>query len=253
MPKHNPAMYSAQITLGDLIQVGIMLVSITLIYAQLRQEIALLKLSMTHIRERLTAIEAACAIRHPLKATKLLATLTSCVLLAGCASFVPSERRSQATQATATQLAQSTALETTRQLNNTPPPITVGTAGSNSPVTIHVLPLTTRSTAKTTTSLNDQGDTTTVEALAVSIPLGVKLLLLALGIGALLVVWWIIRRSSAAAAMAYASADTVLASLIDRATDRASVATDPNQIAAELAHRAEVEKARGKLARKTPA
>jgi hypothetical protein len=85
--------------------------------------------------------------------------------------------------------------------------------------------------------------------LDVSIPMGVKIGLV--GVGLILLAWGVrtIRASSAAVNAAYGAADATLASRIRSWREKAVTATDPTEIAKLQSNIAELEADRGKLAR----
>lgn len=84
-------------------------------------------------------------------------------------------------------------------------------------------------------------------SLDVSIPMGVKIGLV--GVGLVLLAWGVrvIRASSAAANAAYGAADAALASRIRSWREKATTATDPGEIARLQASIAELEADRGRL------
>lgn len=85
---------------------------------------------------------------------------------------------------------------------------------------------------------------------SVTLPMGVKLLLLAAGSGALLLVIWLIRRSSAAADAAFRVADQGAAVAISHVENALATTTDPTELSKLNALRATLEKERGKLTKK---
>lgn len=79
-----------------------------------------------------------------------------------------------------------------------------------------------------------------------SLPMGTKLILLAIGGFLLLALVWAIRRSSVAANAAYKAGDAALGNVISHVGSMAATSTNPEQLNLLNSLRAEIERARGK-------
>lgn len=219
---------------------------------------AAITLRMEH---RLTKIETRCTILCPPIATpteakhkrRLNFLVGFCALviiaaLVGCSSLVPTDRAKRLAVREQNELATQATTTIRKQTPPTSPPISITSAGSSNTVTLTMSPARDTFDLQTTradvgkAALQDNSKTT------VSIPFAVKLILLAVGVAALVGAITLARRSSVAADAAYKAADSALAAAIDRANARAVAALQPNEVATNTAERAELEKARGKLA-----
>jgi hypothetical protein len=171
------------------------------------------------------------------------------VMLCGCGAILPREKQTtmQASQAATISGANNTAL--TKQTENLLPSINV--SGASNTVNIASLPAKTTVAATNGAATGVATESAGKEASKVSIPLGVKLCLLAVGLALLAVVIVAIVRyvktQSAAGAAAIALADRTIAAQITKFTNLAMTEQNPQVMAQHAANVAELEKERGKL------
>lgn len=177
--------------------------------------------------------------------TQLL--VLSLVLMTGCTSLVPHERKQQVAIESAGKLSIESQTQLTKQVENAPPPVTVTSSGASNTVSVVVLPTNTKTQATQSSGQIARSQDYDFGSVASSIPMGVKLILIAIGASMLLAVIWYVRRSSAAANAAFSAADSALARQIDKLTSSATLETDPSKIAHLSNLRADLEKERGKL------
>jgi hypothetical protein len=212
------------------------------------------------IEHRLTKLETHCILTHKVadhlidsmqnKLAKLGLTLALALLIAaaaGCGSMIPKERKQQVAVNAAGQLAATSQTELTKQVTDSPPPLTVTTSGESNAVNVVIAPTSTATHARQETGQSATASDVALSRLESSIPAGVKLLLLAAGVAALFAVLWYARRSSVAAKSATDLADAAMARAIDRMQARAMQSTDPASIARSTTEVAALEKERGKL------
>lgn len=202
--------------------------------------------------------------------------LIALALLAGCSAFVPKEKTSVSTVATAEKIAAQNSVAIQRVVQGAPPqPLpSVTVSGTSNRVDIayappvhtaaKLLPPYQDATSFTATTGQDSStkldDNTTS---SVTIPLGAKLAMLAVGLAMLGGVVFLgvraLKRSSLAAASAFELADSGMAKGIKLAhegfgaairgvRDRASLSTDPKEIALLASLTASLESDRGKTA-----
>ena len=148
--------------------------------------------------------------------------------LIGC-QIVPKESSASETKSVAAQ----TTADVAERTFTEPAPMTLKVPTEEGPVEFSIPPVENRQRAAATRA-DETIDTTW--AWAESIPLGVKLALLAFGLGAL---WYILKQSRAFRALS-TTADEYVTRMVNRAKSRAMAETDPavsskfNALAAEL-------------------
>ena len=174
---------------------------------------------------------------------KLTLILLVAGMLAGCGTLVPSERRaSQSVQAT-----EAIATETQQTMRRTfevvPQAATAMQLSNGVPVAVSES-LTVESRTTTGAGSEDRAKGTS----QISIPLFVKVIGLAVGLGMLWLVLWIIRKQSVAAQAAWSAADRAVADSIDFVEAKARESTNPEELNKLNAELARLEKRRGKLA-----
>lgn len=180
---------------------------------------------------------------------KNLIVLSLAFFLSGCGAILPSEKQTnfQAAQAARINSANNTAL--TRQTENVLPSINV--SGSSNTVSIATPPAKVTIAATNAAAAGVATDSNGTDVEKKSIPWGVKIILLAVGIGLLAIVLAMvikyIKANSAGASAAISLADNAIAGLIQKHTSAVMVSTDPNTNAAHAAQIAELEKVRGKI------
>lgn len=188
-----------------------------------------------------------------MKTKHLLISVALVIALTGCAGgLVPKEVNENAAIQSAEHIQTSHETELTKQSVGSTAPISVTQSGSSNVVNVAVMPpsanVTTTDTAGSTSRTN-QASTT---SWASSIPEGVKLILL--GIGLLIVflvlryAWTYIRTNSPAVAAAYSAADQSLATVIGHIESKRATATDAATQANLNDLLATANKARGQLA-----
>jgi len=219
---------------------------------------------------------------YPLRLSTL-AILAGALLFTGCAALIPAKRTTDTAVKTAESVNNSSAQSFEKTVEDTKPEprasIHIEASGTNNTVTVTPErlpeapevstpsePVVTvkrapagplpahRETVRITSG--STGVASTTEAASgfqkVSIPLGVSIALVAIGILLLVYAFRKVRQSSAAVNAAYTAADEALASQINRYRTAASTSADPLQMAQHNAAVAELEKARGKLAAQGP-
>lgn len=178
---------------------------------------------------------------------RIISLLLLACLLSGCTSLLPHERKQQVAIESAGRLSVESQTQLTKQVENAPPPVNVTSSGQSNTVSVVVLPTKTTTTATQSSGQTARSTDHDFGSLASSIPAGVKLILLAIGVILFLGIIWYVRRSSAAANAAFSAADSALARQIDKLTSSATVESDPVKIAHYASLRADLEKERGKL------
>lgn len=212
----------------------------------------------------------------------LIVLVTILVVAAvGCGSLVPEKRTEGASVKATESVANTQSLAVERITRGTPPP-SVTVSGASNRVELHY-----ESAAKLTSAAGVDGptnapgpfyesvavksgvstDSKSVESakgnLSVSLPLGVSLILIAIGGGMLFFLWRKLKASSAAFAVAseaadrrlaeaFTAADRELGELLYRETEMAAASTDAASIARSTRRQANLERARGKLAKLAP-
>lgn len=177
------------------------------------------------------------------------------VLLVGCSSLVPTSRQENA----ATRVSDSATSKAGFEYAGTLSPafwadVTVSNIGKGS-VSV-TMPKNYTANASSEIDAKAGSKDGFNYALIKQIPLGVRILLVALGVGALLAVWLVIRRYSMAAraagdvadrrvAEAIKKADTALSSAIERNRTRAMVSNDDKETKVAAVEVASLERARG--------
>lgn len=215
---------------------------------------------------------------HRIALGVIIVTVATLVLLGtGCvSSLIPSERAKSAALATTDSINSQQALTIQKAVSGSPAPnVTVG--GTNN--TTYISPGVAvpagyfggavRSENLPAVAGNSYQEMTTVTSGAtqragstesqsfmdsLTIPIGVKIALLALGLFLLFAVIaggiWILKRNSAAAAAAFGAADGFLARKIHETEAALSTESDSRKQSELLARKAELERERGKLGRK---
>lgn len=170
------------------------------------------------------------------------------LLAVGCAAF-PQEQRQLVTQEQRESIAAATTAEVVRQSRVEPPTSTIETTTKDGTTVKIAQPVafTESVTAGTTARENSDTAASGVASWQQSVPLGVSLILLAIGLGLLLLIFWIVRRNSAAVNAAWKYGDEALKRRIDALRSRMSTATDPNVILALQSEEAQLERERAEL------
>lgn len=177
-----------------------------------------------------------------------LPSLLVAVLLSGCGSLLPSERQQSASVKATEALATQQSLTIQRALSTGLEQATrISPNGS-----IITTPLQEQLSISSSTTSNAGSRSSEWGAFAQTIPWGVKLLLLAAGLFALIAVVWLLRRSSAAANATYTAFDSALAGLTNQVASLATTSTDPSHKALLTTLLAATEKARGKANSEIP-
>lgn len=172
------------------------------------------------------------------------------LMLCSC-GFVPREVKQQETIKQTAALAATRNSELEQKIVSAPQPTIVT---SSNPRTGEVQTTITPAPAVVTSKYHDGVEVEASESgkswylWAETIPLGVKLILLAIGIGMLLGIWFYIRKISAAAAASSELADHVLAEQIQRLRSKAMLSTEHEEVAHANVEIAALEAQRGKLA-----
>lgn len=149
---------------------------------------------------------------------------------------------------TAGTLAAQQSAEVTKQLENLVPPSTVTVSGSSNTVSISTPPVQARVEAKITGTQQADGTDSAMGSTATSIPLGVKIALLAGGLLLLLLAVKLIMsaiKSTASGKAAVEAADRVMAATIERIDDMVATESDATRQAKLLSTKAQLEKQRG--------
>lgn len=163
---------------------------------------------------------------------RFLAILAT-IYLTGC-SLVPSDHK------TAGELGAEHSVNVTKQLDNTPPPVTIKASGWGK-VDYKAEP-----TKSAVTVI--EGDKQVSKASSFSsLPLGYKIILIALGLGLLLAVGVIFLHYSPAAKAGWDAANMTLANLIHHKTSQAMITTDPEKLSVINADIAALHNERAKL------
>lgn len=139
---------------------------------------------------------------------------------------------------------------TSQQIMNSMPEAAVAIATNGSATVIPLgnsISSVTKITSKTATQAESDDRSNTSTASASSIPFAVKLMI---GAVALIVLWfgvWLWRRTSPAVDAAIKAGDRAIATAISHVENAISTSTDPAELVKLNAHRASLEKERGKL------
>lgn len=172
------------------------------------------------------------------------------VTFAGCA-LVPREQRQQSAVSASETLATENALTIRRALagERTPsaPPLTISGTSNRVEVTINPSNFRESLEVDSATAGTAGSDRASSVSRSVSIPFGVNMALLGVGILVLLLALRRVRASSAAAAAAFNAGDQFLANRIRALRERMSHVTDANELARGNSEIGELEGARGRL------
>jgi hypothetical protein len=154
--------------------------------------------------------------------SKLAATAIAMLLLAGC-NLVPTEKGGTIQQSQRENVSQNATSDFAREFSFTPTPVTVDMKSG-----VVTVPPTVQQEVKAAAAVGEDSQSrASAEAnWYQSIPLGVKLIMLAIGAMMLLGVFWIIRRSSATVNAAYKAADELMAKAIHRVRSEGMNAQD---------------------------
>lgn len=180
-----------------------------------------------------------------LAATVLLACCgaIALLLLAGCSTLLPSKRTENASITTAEKISASHDLAITRAIEGEkrqplPPAPNVTVSGTNNAVKVELYRppdyFTPYSEKVQINSAAEQGANSNESASSrfrVSLPLGVSLILIAVGLLLLVFAWNKVRQSSAAVNAGFLAADGMMANRIKAATERAMRTTEPVKLA----------------------
>lgn len=169
------------------------------------------------------------------------------LLLTGCSMLVPSEKRvSQSVQAT--EAIHSDVERTTERTMTVVPEMAMAVRPDSNVVAIPLgssVSEVTRTTTRATTGAGSRD--TAAGSSTVSIPLGVKIAILAFALGLLWLVIWLWRRTSPAVDAALSAGDRAIANAISQVENALATTTDAGELAKLNAQRALLEKERGKL------
>lgn len=187
----------------------------------------------------------------------LIAFFALFLALSGCGTVVPTQRQENAATRVADQSGGKSQFEyATRIHPSFWPEVTVSNIGKG---TVRVVPPLNVDTTLTSEMEAKAGSRDIWSfSLIQTIPLGVRLILLAIGLIMLMAVaWYLFRKfrflsvakevADRRAAEAIAKADQAFSDMADKARERAVVANDPKEAAVAALETARVEKARGKL------
>lgn len=162
-----------------------------------------------------------------------LAILALAALLAGCSHLIPTERTESAGVKASETISATHDLTVEAAVKTLAP--TISTNGGS--IRIY------------SKAAQVAGSTENISANSLlKIPFGVKLMLLAGGLGALTAVIWFIRRQYAAVDVAFRTADQGFARAIEKVRARAVAATDHREIALAQQEIAQLEAERGRIA-----
>jgi hypothetical protein len=181
----------------------------------------------------------------------VIVLLSLLLFLPGCGSIVPSERKARAAAAESSRITAAHSAEITKQAENIPPPISVSVSGTNNTTSLSIEPsrTITRIRSIEDSAASDRAESS--ERSSSSIPAGVKLILIAIGLALILGVIgsaiWIARRNSIAAAAAFSAGDRAFASLIGQLESRIRIETDQSRLSDLNSQLAAIEKERGKF------
>lgn len=172
-------------------------------------------------------------------------TLLLPCLLCACSALVPSEKRvSQSVQATEAIATESE--RTTRRTMSVVPEMAMRVAQPSNSVGIP-LAITETLDESVRVSTGAGSKDKAAGTSAISIPLGVKLTLIAVGLGLLWLVIWLWRRTSPAVDAALGAGDRAIAAAITQVEHALSTSTDASELTKLNAQKALLEKERGKL------
>lgn len=176
----------------------------------------------------------------------------SAAVLTGCmGTLLPHEVNQKAALTSAANIQTVHETQITKRTEGSPTPVSITQSGTNNVAMVSVQPpkveATINDSAGSTSRTDQQSSTSWIS----SIPWGVKLIALAIGIGLLFLVlryaWTYIRTNSPAVAAAYDAGDAALATLIGHLESKRSTATDAPTQANLNDLLAVAQKERGKL------
>lgn len=177
---------------------------------------------------------------------KLISGVLLLLALAGCSLLPVDKSRSESVRATEA-LAVESEKTIQRVLEVSPvqamPAPHKGDAAAATPMREEV-----RVTSRTVTGAGSRSSAAGMSS--VSVPLAVKLILLAVGLGLLWLVIWLWRRTSPAVEAAFSAGDRAVAGAIERLEMLARQTTNPEDLTKINAQLAALEKDRGRLASK---
>lgn len=182
----------------------------------------------------------------------LLFLVAITIALTGCGTMVPHENKNVATATDSQKTAQNAQVSMVKEAATTPP-MDVQSSGTGNVVNVSIssAPIAKTVLSNAVVTSVDAG-TAVKQTDELSIPLGVKLTLLGIGIlvaiGA--IVWGIkiLSNNSAAAKAAFAAADNGIAAMIAHIETQQAITTDAGQLLHLATLKAAAEKQRGKLA-----
>lgn len=182
---------------------------------------------------------------------RLALWLILCMWLGGCSGLIPHESESRLNQKQRESIAGRTTADVVSESKTRPPTVTI----DNGKVKVEVpVEHEERTTARTSAQESADAAETLLDLQTNSVPLFVKLIGGAVGLGLLgFVVFWIVKRirqgaAGAAAAAAFRAADNRLASIIATLEARAATEKDESARLAIQAQLTALNKERGKLA-----
>jgi hypothetical protein len=184
------------------------------------------------------------------------------LLTTGCGTLVPTERSNQSAVETADRLSARQSenfrriVEGNKVESHELPPVKIGGLGNKVELTIENPPQAEHQPSppyreETTYSANNQSESTSalesITKFESTIPLGVKLTLIGIGIVVVILAIRMALKSSAAATAAFGAADQSLAGIIRGLRSEATTSTDPHDLAWLNNKVAELESERGRL------
>lgn len=173
---------------------------------------------------------------------------------AGCGSLLPAKRSSSTNASSTEAISAGHSIAVEKMVETTLPPVApVKIDGDSNIVDVHLetsapLPAKTSVNARTSEALTTTSANQSARESSSTIPLGVNLALLGVGILIVLYAVKVARSSSVAVEAAYQTGDQVLARLIRRYRDEAMASTDPNDLAWLNSQVAHIEGERGRMA-----
>lgn len=179
---------------------------------------------------------------------RVLLIIAASIVLTGCMAF-PQEQRQLVTQEQRESIAGATTADVVRHTRVEAPTSKIETTTKDG-TTVKIeqpVAFSEDMAARTSASENSDSAASGVASWEQSIPLGAKLILLAIGVGLLLLIVWLIRRSSAAANAAWKYGDEALKRRIDALRSRMATATEPQVIMALQQEEAQLERERAEL------
>lgn len=173
------------------------------------------------------------------------------LLVAGCGTLIPSEHKEQVAVRTAGELAATHSANVTKQSENVAPPMNLSISGKDNKLDLKVESARTSTKVEAADTQDSSGHDSAFGSSMHTIPLFVKLIGAAIGLGLLFfVIKWIVsylRKSSPAIDAAFQAGDELAAKWINEARHEAMATTDPNALAKLNARIAQMEADRGKF------